>query len=111
MNKGLEKKKKIVYDFICDDLYIPMKAKELAVILQVSKEQRQELREVLDALVTEGKVTISKKGKYVKGEARHLVGTYQANSRGFGFVILEDEEANDIFISDDDANGAFQGTK
>lgn len=111
MNKGLEKKKKIVYDFICDDLYIPMKAKELAVILQVSKEQRQELREVLDALVTEGKVTISKKGKYVKGEARHLVGTYQANSRGFGFVILEDEEANDIFISDDDANGAFQGDK
>ena len=111
MDKGFEKRKKVVYDFICDSLYVPMKAKELAVILQVSKEDRGALREVLDALVDEGKVMLSKKGKYVKGEAKHLVGMYQANARGFGFVILEDEEADDIFISADDANGAFQGDK
>ncbi|MDD3403412.1 MAG: ribonuclease R [Hespellia sp.] len=109
MDKGFEKRKKIVYDFICDDLYIPMKAKELAVLLQVSKEQRGELRAVLDALVDEGKIMLSKKGKYVKGEAKHLTGMYQANARGFGFVILEEEAADDIFISADDTNGAFQG--
>ena len=41
--EALEKGKKIVYEFICDDLYVPMKAKEIAMILQVSKEQREEL--------------------------------------------------------------------
>ncbi|MDD3362177.1 MAG: ribonuclease R [Hespellia sp.] len=111
MDKGFEKQKKIVYDFICDDLYIPMKVKEMALILQVPKDQRSALRAVLDSLVADGKITLSKKGKYVKGESKHLIGMYQANARGFGFVILEDENTDDIFISADDANGAFQGDK
>lgn len=111
MDKGFEKRKKIVYDFICDEFYIPMKAKEMAMILQVPKSQRGDLHDVLDALVADGKITLSKKGKYVKGESKHLVGMYQANARGFGFVMLEDENAEDIFISEDDTNGAFQGDK
>ena len=45
-----EKRKKVIYDFICDDLYVPMKAKEIAAVLQVPKEQREDLRAVLDAL-------------------------------------------------------------
>ena len=43
MDKTYDKKKKIVYDFICDELYTPMKFKELAILLQVPKEQRDEL--------------------------------------------------------------------
>ena len=27
-NKTFEKRKKIIYDFICDDMYVPMKFKE-----------------------------------------------------------------------------------
>ena len=30
--EALEKRKKIVYEFICDDLYVPMKAKEIATV-------------------------------------------------------------------------------
>ena len=63
--EALEKRKKIVYEFICDDLYVPMKAKEIAMILQVSKEQREELHAVLDALLEEGKVELTQKGKYL----------------------------------------------
>ena len=51
MDQTFEKRKKVIYDFICDDFYIPMKVKEIATVLQVSKEQRRELQEVLDALV------------------------------------------------------------
>lgn len=103
-----EKRKKVIYDFICDDFYVPMKIKELAIILQIPKEQRSDLRKVLDSLEAEGKIRVTKKGKYVKGEARTIVGTYQAHPRGFGFVILEGEE-EDIFISEEDVNGAFHG--
>ena len=66
----LEERKQIVYELICDDLYVPMKAKEIAILMNVPKAQRHELQEVLDALVAEGKVEVSTKGKYTKGTSR-----------------------------------------
>ena len=106
MDQTFEKRKKVIYDFICDEFYVPMKLKELAILLQVPKDQRNELKRVMDALEAEGKVHVSSKGKYSKGEAKHIVGTYTAHARGFGFVTVEGE-AEDIFISEDDTNGAF----
>jgi len=106
VDQTFEKRKKVIYDFICDEFYVPMKLKELAILLQVPKDQRSELKRVMDALEAEGKVHVSSKGKYSKGEAKHIVGTYTAHARGFGFVVVEGE-AEDIFISEDDANGAF----
>lgn len=108
MDKTFEKRKKVIYDLICDDLYVPMKFKELAMLLQVSKEQRDDLREVLESLEADGKIYLSKRGKYCKGEAKRLTGIYRANLRGFGFVVTEGEDA-DIFISEEDTNGAFDG--
>lgn len=108
MDQTFEKRKKIIYNFICDEFYVPMKLKELAILLQVPREQRGELKAVLDALEAEGKVHVSKKGKYTKGEAKRTVGVYHAHARGFGFVTVEGEE-EDIFISEDDIGGAFHG--
>lgn len=108
MDQTFEKRKKLIYDFICDEFYVPMKLKELAILLQVPKDQRKELKAIMDSLETEGKVHVSKKGKYTKGEAKRIVGTYQAHARGFGFVAVEGED-DDIFISEDDTNGAFHG--
>lgn len=107
-NKTFEKRKKIIYDFICDDMYVPMKFKEMTMVLQVNKEQRDELRQVLESLEEEGKICLSKRGKYCKGEAKRLQGTYRANQRGFGFVIIPEED-QDIFIGEDDAGGALDG--
>jgi len=106
VDQTFEKRKKVIYDFICDEFYVPMKLKELAILLQVPKDQRSELKRVMDALEADGKVHVSSKGKYSKGEAKHIVGTYTAHARGFGFVVVEGE-AEDIFISEDDTNGAF----
>ena len=66
--KLLEERKKTIYEFICDELYVPMKAKEMAMILQVPKNQRAQLQEVLDALVEECRIEVSKKGKYTKSQ-------------------------------------------
>ena len=108
MDQTFEKRKKVIYDFICDDLYVPMKIKEIAVVLQIPREQRDDLKEVLDTLVEEGKISLSKRGKYSKGHAVHLKGTFQANVRGYGFVHPEDE-GEDVFIPEENINGAFQG--
>ena len=103
-----EKRKKVIYNFICDDFYVPMKIKEIAMVLQIPKEQREELKEVLNALVEDGKISLSKRGKYTKGQAKRLVGIFQSHPRGFGFVIREGVE-EDVFIPEENINGAFQG--
>ena len=108
MDQTFEKRKKIIYEFICDDMYVPMKLKELAILLQVPKEQRSELKAVMDALEAEGKVHVSQKGKYLKGVGRTLRGVYQAHPRGFGFVTIEGE-IDDIFIPEKETNGALHG--
>ncbi len=108
MDKTFEKRKKVIYDLICDDLYTPMKFKELAMLLQVPREQRDELRQVLEALEAEGKIHLSKRGKYCRGEEKRLVGVFRANARGFGFVEIEGE-TSDIFIGEENTNGAFDG--
>ena len=106
MDQIFEQRKQMIYEFICDEFYVPMKLKELAILLQVPKEQRNELKKVMDALEAEGKVRLSSKGKYTKNEDKPLIGTFTAHMRGFGFVTIEGE-SEDIFIGEDDINGAF----
>lgn len=108
MDQTFEKRKKVILDFIRDDLYVPMKIKEMAIVLQIPREQRDELKQVLDALVEEGKISLSKRGKYSKGQAVRLKGSFQANMRGFGFITPEDG-SEDVFIAEENISGAFQG--
>lgn len=102
----LQERKEIIYSFICDDFYVPMKAKEIAAVLNVPKAQRQELQEVLNALVEDGRIEVSAKGKYAKSEGKFLVGEFTAHPRGFGFVSIEGQD-DDIFIPESQINGAF----
>ena len=81
MDQIFEKRKKLIYDFICDEFYVPMKLKELAILLQVPKDQRRELKAIMDSLEAEGKVHVSKKGKYTKGAVSYAHLTLPTNSR------------------------------
>lgn len=104
----LQERKKMIYEFICDELYVPMKAKEMAMVLGVPKNQRQELQEVLDALIADGKIEVSSRGKYTKSEGKFLTGVFTAHPKGFGFVSVEGED-EDIFIGETQTGGAFHG--
>ncbi len=107
MNKELfEKRKKVILDILGDKHYVPMKAKELAMLLQVPKEDRGDLEEVLNALVESGQIVCSKRGKYTKADEALLTGTFEATQKGFGFVRV-DGEKEDIYIHESKVNGAF----
>ncbi len=101
-----EKRKKIICELIQDQIYVPMKEKEMAAFMQVAKEDREEFHKLLDELLREGRIGITEKGKYIKPGKDVLKGTFISNARGFGFVEAEGME-NDLFIPEDGVNGAF----
>ena len=106
--KLMEERKNMLLDLMKDATYVPMKLKELAMLLGVTKEQRGELEEVLNELVASGKVGISKKGKYARSEVFAQTGVFAAHHRGFGFVTIEGRE-DDLFIPPDDTGDAMDG--
>lgn len=102
----INEKKKTILELMKDKHYVPMKFKELAVILNVKKEDRKLLDIVLSELVDEGKVMLSKRGKYSIPKEQYVEGLFISNERGFGFVEVEGEE-EDYFIPEANINGAF----
>lgn len=105
-NELFEQRKRMIYDFICDELYVPMKLKELAILMRVPKRDRAELTRVMDALVEDGKVELTKKGKYIKSEKKYETGVFTSHPKGFGFVTIEGMD-EDIFIPAEQVNGAM----
>lgn len=92
-----EKRKELVCELVRDELYVPMKEKEMAAFMQVSKEDREDFRKVLDELLKEGKISVGSKGKYRKPDEDIMTGTFISNARGFGFVEVEGRDG-DLFI-------------
>lgn len=107
-HKETDKRKKIILDLMEEEFYVPMKEKELAVMLQVSKEDRVELNRILNELLAEGKLTLTKKGKFIKAKNSQdqLIGTFISHPKGFGFVEIEGRE-DDLYIPENAVNGAF----
>ena len=93
-----------------DRSYVPMKAKELAMLLGIPKSQRDELAQVLDYLVSEGRIGISKKGKYGKPEVFSVNGIFSGHPKGFGFVTVEGM-GQDVFIPEDRTGAALHGDR
>lgn len=102
----LEKGKEQVYDLICSEFYVPMKRKEIACLLQLPKERREDLQEILNALLVEGKIEVSSHGKYSKCENKCIIGTFSGTKNGYGFVTVDGMD-DDIFISESKTNGAM----
>ena len=63
-SKFNERKAMIADMILNNNMYVPMKVKEIASLLQVPRDERHVLQEVLDALVKEG--TIFQKKENIK---------------------------------------------
>lgn len=92
-----EKRKELVCELVRDELYVPMKEKEMAAFMQVSKDDREDFRRVLDELLKEGKISVGSKGKYREPDEDIVTGIFISNARGFGFVEVEGRD-EDLFV-------------
>lgn len=111
MKKSREERKKIILELMGNELYVPMKEKELAILLQVESCDRPELKSVLDELLENKKIEISKRGKYQlylpKKEQEEVIrGIFISNSKGFGFIEVAGQE-EDLYVPEQYTNTAF----
>lgn len=94
-----------------ENAYKPMTSKELGKIFDIRKREIKDFQKTLDIMEKEGLVVKNRTDHYGTPEKMGLiVGKFQANAKGFGFVICEERE-NDIFVPISSVNGAMNGDK
>lgn len=108
MKNDFNERKNRILALISDPTYVPMKEKELAIVMQVSPEDRGLFKDCLNALVHEGSVYLSKRGKYQLPVNESFMGEYRASGKGYGFVTVEGDD-NDYYVSEKNTNGAMHG--
>ena len=122
-NQQMKKRKKMLYELMCCKEYQPMRAKELAILLQIPSGKREELHKSINKRGRyEAVRKIEKKKERVKEQETQreeifrkghcYTGTFISHPRGFGFVQVEEMEgARDIFIPEEGIGTAFHGDK
>ncbi|MCQ2911434.1 MAG: ribonuclease R [Clostridia bacterium] len=96
-----------VKEIISNNANLPIKFKTLSGKLDLDKNEEKILSQVIDDLADSGELLKVRENKFSTPEKEGLiVGTFQANEKGFGFV-LPDGEDEDIFIGPRNINGAF----
>ena len=104
-------KEDLILEFMNSKEYVPMKAKELAIIFDVQKENLEEFKTVLLNLEKDEKIVRNRRNRYSINSIETLVGTFK-NSKSFGFVVPDNKrESKDIFISKKYFNGAKDNDK
>ncbi len=92
------------------DLERPIVDTEIAEMLKIPAKEIEDLRSCLKGLLEEGLLVKTKKHKYGSPESFGLIrGRIQITQKGFGFLIPDDEERDDIFIPAVMTMGAMNG--
>ena len=105
----MEEKEKLILDFMSEESYVPMKAKEMASILCVPKTEYSSFSEVLKKLEEEYRIQKNRKSKYSLVDSnRYITGVFRANEKGFGFVKIKDRE-DEVYISKSHTKNALNG--
>ena len=104
----MDEKENLILKFMSREDYVPMKAKEIAGIFMVPKNKYNNFKSILDKLEKEYKIQKNRKNKYsIIDENKYIKGTYRGNEKGYGFVIPENENMEDIFIPRGNNNNAL----
>ena len=104
----MEKRKEKIFGFIKDKDYTPMKAKEIALLLGVPKNDYNDFLNILKELEDEYKIRKNRKNRYILVEEKYYEGYYRKNQKGFGFVKIDEEE---VYISKENSFNALNEDK
>lgn len=106
--KDLKLQKEKVEGFINSPDYRPMAFKDIVSFLNVPGSETGNLKRILDEMLAEGAVLLTKREKYQSAASMGLVsGVFSCTRKGYGFV--HQEYTPDIFIPPDNVNTAMSG--
>ena len=106
----MEEQELKILEFMKDKDYVPMKAKEIAMIMRVPKKEYRDFLAVLGNLELNFKIQKNRKSKYRLVDTTYYDGIYRKNQKGFGFVRIEDHE-DEIYISKENSLNALNGDR
>ncbi len=92
--------------------YQPLDKVDLSHALDLPPDERNQLRALLRDLSEDGRVILLKKNRYALPKKDELiVGRFDMNARGFGFVICDDPDQSDLFIAGEHTGVAMHGDR
>ena len=103
-------KQELILNFMKDENYTPMKAKEMAMILGVPKKEYNQFLDIIKYLEENYKIVKNRKNRYRLIGENFAEGIYRKNQRGFGFVKIDDRE-DEIYIAKEDSLNALNGDR
>ncbi len=106
----MEEQEQKILALMSEKDYVPMKAKEIAMIMRVPKQEYRDFLEVLGNLELNFKIQKNRKNRYKLMEKTYYDGIYRKNQKGFGFVRLENQE-DEIYISKENSLNALNGDR
>ena len=92
-SRDFEKRKKFMMELLGDPVYQPLRFREIAGLLRLSKAEKKDLYEVLDELVAEGKAELDSKGRYSKVSGRKRGKEKDAKKNADRFARKKEREA------------------
>ena len=104
----MEEQEQKIIEFMSDDDYVPMKAKEIAMLMRVPKNEYHEFLSTIGKLELELKIQKNRKNRYRVSEKTYYEGYFRKNARGYGFVRIEGQE-DEIFIAKENSLNALNG--
>lgn len=104
----MEEQEQKIIEFMSDDDYVPMKAKEIAMLMRVPKNEYHEFLSTIGKLELEMKIQKNRKNRYRISEKTYYEGYFRKNARGYGFVRIEGQE-DEIFIAKENSLNALNG--
>ncbi len=104
--------RKKMLEFLKNEAKKPLTEEKLYKKFNINNKEKKIFDNLLEQLQNEGLIYKNRAGKYGIPEKFHLIrGRIERNSKGFSFLIPEDPEQEDIFISLEDMNGAMHNDK
>ena len=101
----MNEKEEMILNFMKDEDYVPMKAKEMAMVLNISKDRYNELIEVLNKLESDLKIVKNRKNRYRINDEKILKIAPQIAKRvKYRSLILSNLEYNTKYTKDINMN-------
>ncbi len=104
--------KEKILAFMEDENYKPLKFKELCEALDIESVMKKEFMRILNELEDEGKIILTGSERYGTPERMGLViGIIEGHPKGYAFLIPDNKDIKDVFISPADLSGAMNGDR